>query len=243
MWGRLNSALLLHGMTGGPQEMWEMSQRLNQRGLITAVPRLSGHETSLYDLSQTTLQTWRSEVQRSLLQLNPPCLVIGLSFGALLALALAEEHASLVAGAVLLSPPFKLRAPMEQILALTSLAPESLLAVFGGRLGFLKKVSRPHALAVERHSYPAHSIAAILRLFKLRRLVLRDLHKLNSPTLLLQDPFDHHLSPDSYKVLSQRYPCKFRLLQNAQHELTLGHMRDQVFVEVEQFIAGIADAT
>jgi hypothetical protein len=126
----------------------------------------------------------------------------------------------------------------EFLLKLLRIIPDSLLAFLGSKA----KTSRAENYLSELHyAYPRHSLAATVRLTKLRSNILRAPPPWEKPLLLGIDPLDHLIdSPMATRWFHETYPrgrtCK---LSKGEHELTLGHRRHELFEEIA-LILGLA---
>nr|WP_237711554.1 alpha/beta fold hydrolase [Paracidovorax oryzae] len=103
--------LLIHGLTGTPNEMRLLAKGLHRAGFTVLAVQLAGHCGTQDDLIATRWQDWVASARRGadrLMQLTgQPVVACGLSMGALLALALAIERPRQVAGVVALSTTFR----------------------------------------------------------------------------------------------------------------------------------------
>jgi esterase/lipase len=113
------------------------------------------------------------------------------------------------------------------------------------RLGTIpKEVRAPGALVLERSAYPVHSLAGIARLEKIRRDVLQRLSLVQAPTLLIQDPFEHHLAIDGLFSLAdalENSDISLRIVPGGQHELLLGREYERVIRMVCEFLTGVVE--
>lgn len=101
--------ILVHGYSGSPGEMSPLAFELAKAGISVAVPQLAGHCSSYRDLKNTKWQNWYASVKKASDLLSRHCDIIfvaGLSAGSHLALNLALELDTKIAGVILLSPVF-----------------------------------------------------------------------------------------------------------------------------------------
>ncbi|MCX8519010.1 MAG: alpha/beta fold hydrolase [Methylophilaceae bacterium] len=101
--------LLIHGLTGTPTEMRHFAKSLSKQGFSVVCPQLAGHCGSINDLKRSTWRDWYNSISETFLALkknHQHVFVSGLSMGALIALKLAEDQSSQVAGLGLLSTTF-----------------------------------------------------------------------------------------------------------------------------------------
>ena len=102
--------LLIHGLTGTPNEMRVLARGLHLQGYTVYAVKLAGHCGTLDDLVGTSWLDWLASVRRGadLLSRRVDRVVVGgLSMGAVLALALAQERPEHIAGVLALSPAFR----------------------------------------------------------------------------------------------------------------------------------------
>ena len=101
------AVILVHGLTGTPTEMRFIAWFLNSRGYTVSCPRLANHGQPLAVLKATRWEEFYESVRQAYQELRADHDTIyagGLSMGALLALLLAEEFPSGIAGTSCLSP-------------------------------------------------------------------------------------------------------------------------------------------
>jgi carboxylesterase len=102
--------LLIHGLTGTPNEMKLVGKGLNRAGFTVYGMQLAGHCGDEQDLIKTTWQDWYKSVEASVLKLRKSVdhvFVAGLSMGAVLSLKLAADQPELIAGVGVYGPTFR----------------------------------------------------------------------------------------------------------------------------------------
>lgn len=102
--------LLIHGLTGTPNEMRLLGKGLNRAGFTVYGMQLAGHCGDEKDLLQTGWQDWYASVERAAARLQSQVdhfFVAGLSMGAVLALRLAAQQPDRVAGVGVYGPTFR----------------------------------------------------------------------------------------------------------------------------------------
>lgn len=93
--------LLIHGLTGTPNEMRIIAKGLNRAGFTVSAMQLAGHCGDEADLCKTNWHDWYKSVEAAAEKLAEDVdyvFVAGLSMGALLALKLSIERPDLVKG-------------------------------------------------------------------------------------------------------------------------------------------------
>lgn len=187
--------LLVHGFTASPWEMRRFGEGLAAEGFRSLGVRLPGHGTTPEDLATRRYEDWLETVRRGyrlLAERHPRVYGIGMSTGALLLLALAEEHPCPFSGLVLLSPFLRLR---------------HRLARATGLLRFIHPFQRRHVPA-ERALYyyerrPLHGVYQILRLV---RRVRKGFDRATIPTLVVSAEKDRTANVDSARKLFHLLP-------------------------------------
>ena len=227
--GYRGAILCLHGLTGAAPEMERLGVVGRQAGFLVATPTLLGHRRQdIQDLRLIRLNQWLAEAEDEFLTLSRqaegrPLVVAGLSFGALLALHLAVTHPERVSAVFACSPPFLLRPSLSETIAVVgSYLPEACLSYLGT---VEKSTRRENRWALPRQSMERHSVGAVMRMKKLIRILTPQLARFTGKAMLLQDPHDHHLSPDSASSLASglcRAEVEVTLVPRGEHELTVG---------------------
>ena len=101
------TVILVHGLTGTPNEMRYLAFTLNKRGYSVCCPQLANHGQSLHVLKHTTWEELYASLRQvflKALETGDQVFVAGLSMSALFVLLLAEEFGSRLAGGVCYSP-------------------------------------------------------------------------------------------------------------------------------------------
>ena len=109
MEGGRAGVLLIHGLTGTPNEMRLLGKGLHRAGFTVYGMQLAGHCGDEKDLLQTSWKDWYASVERAAEKLQARVdhfFVAGLSMGAVLALKLAADHPDKVAGVGVYGPTF-----------------------------------------------------------------------------------------------------------------------------------------
>lgn len=108
--GGNKGVLLIHGLTGTPNEMRIVGKGLNKAGFTVYGMQLAGHCGNEQDLCQTGWQDWYASVEKAANRLQREVdhlFVAGLSMGALLALKLAAKQPQQVKGVGVYGPTFR----------------------------------------------------------------------------------------------------------------------------------------
>jgi len=248
--------LLFHGLTSQPSEMEPLATLLRSHGYLCNVPLLPGHGYTLEKLRRTRTAEWISAAHSAVENLlrechlgeNPPptahskndnrkIVVIGESFGAVLALFLARSHASSLAALILLSPSLHLRNTLRRtILTYGSYLPDFVL----DRLPYKQKRERNYEHFVHPHrSFPAYPLGAVCRMQQLVPSARALIAELPCPTLLLYDPTDHLLDLERGLLLSsfqRSHHATLHAVLGGEHELLLGPHGHEVENSILSFV-------
>ncbi len=103
--------VLVHSYLAGPEEVRQLAEYLNKKGLWVYAPRLAGHGTSPQDLSQRSFTEWQLSVEKGYAVLSTICqrvILGGVSIGGCLCLDLASRLTRL-AGVFAVCPPLRLK--------------------------------------------------------------------------------------------------------------------------------------
>jgi carboxylesterase len=102
--------LLIHGLTGTPNEMKMVGKGLNRAGFSVLGMQLAGHCGDEQDLIETSWQDWYNSVEHAANQFKDTVdymFVAGLSMGAMLSLKLAADYPKIISGVGVYGPTFR----------------------------------------------------------------------------------------------------------------------------------------
>jgi carboxylesterase len=253
--------LLVHGMTGTPAEMRLLGKGLNKEGFTVYAVQLAGHCATVDDLVATRWGDWLASVASGLRRFRghvDQVVVAGLSMGALLALAVAEDHPDQVAGVCALSTTF--RYDGWSIPFYTRLA--FLLPLFR-RLGIGRRslfMERPpygikddalRARIVAQMRAGDSAAAGLLgnpwwTIIELRRLAAHTrarLDRLRAPCLAVHarhDDVSAVSNAQDIARLARHAKVELALLDNCYHMITIDRERRTVIAKMNEFVARIA---
>lgn len=218
-------ALLCHGLTGTPQSLRPWAHRLAAAGLSVSLPRLPGHGTSWREMARTRWEDWYAEVDRAFEELRGRCervFVMGLSLGGCMALRLAEERGTDVAGLVLVNPSLVAEDRRLALLpVLRFVAPPQ------PGLGDDVKREGAHELAYDR--LPVTALVGLPKLWSATRAKLGDVHQ---PVLVFRSTEDHVVGPRSVAALREGLSStdfEERSCPDSYHVATLDNDAEMIF--------------
>lgn len=217
--------LLCHGFTGSPQSMRPWGEYLAAAGLTVSCPRLPGHGTSWQEMNRTGWPDWYGEQERALRELRDRCdpvFVMGLSMGGTLALRLAEEHPSEVAGLVLVNPSVT---TLDRRAFLTPL----LKWVLPSLPGVANDIKKPGVREVAYDRTPLRAFDSLRAFWKLTRA---DLGRVTAPLLVFHSPQDHVVEPVNTRIVLngvRSTEVEDRACPNSYHVATLDNDAPAIF--------------
>ena len=230
-------SLLLHGYSGAPPEMRLVGEYLNQRGMTIFAPLLSGHGTEPEDLNRYKWTDWYADAEDALIELRSRCSILfvaGLSMGSLLTLHLGANHPEIM-GLIVYSPAVAVR---NRLIHLTPY----LKYVFRqwGKADDNADTDLTDPEAVKRlWSYETNPTWGAHEVYKLMRLVRRELPTITRPILIIQSTKDAAVAPNSGQILHDKIGSsdkEFVLLHNSGHCITVDTEREEVFQRTHDFI-------
>jgi carboxylesterase len=242
--------LLIHGLTGMPNEMRPVAHALEEMGCQVEVPLLPGHGGGHAELLASNWLDWVKACQESLDRLSLTCehvVVGGLSMGALIAVLLAATNEN-VDGVLCLSPtiaydsinssnPFQKLLPLIDLLPLLGkffywtekppygLKDERLQRIITKQL---EKVRRGEKTDFGQFRTYAGSLRQLQRLVAQVKLKAADV---TCPTLIIHSLEDTLTKPHNAKTLKQWLGTKDKSIiwmDGCDHVLTLDLKKDEV---------------
>lgn len=191
------AVVLVHGFTASTQEVEGLAEFLAAQGFSVSAPLLAGHNTSFDDFARTSAADYLQSVVRAYDELEgyESLDVVGLSFGAILGIELAQLRA--VRRIVLLAPAFRLIGLSARLTGLArwhrAIMPKKVEK--NPRTGLPTPWDLNDAEACERRI--AYDFFAIPQLHSLQRLAVsarKDLRSLTNPLLVIHSRGDRTAS-------------------------------------------------
>ncbi|CAB3658206.1 Thermostable monoacylglycerol lipase [Achromobacter mucicolens] len=231
--------LLIHRLGGAPWEMHELALGLNEQGYSVMAVKLAGHCGSLQELAGAGWMDWLASVRRgadTLASRTDRVVVGGISTGAVLALALAQERPFHVAGVLALSPVLR-----HDGRAGPRGASTALLLLVLRVLGIARHRALPGRL--RRAGLPGTPWGALGQMRKLAAAVLRRMDMVRAPCLVI------HARHDDVATVSGAFEIAktarnanvhLQLLADREHVITMGRGCGDVVSRATAFVSGIA---
>ena len=229
-------ALLLHGLTGTPDEVQPLAERLAKRGWDVVAPLLPGHGTRVEDLRRRTFGDWFGAALEGWERLGARAkearFAAGVSMGGLLTLHLAHEREQEVTAIAVLAPALALISQRSAEAALW-------LARLPWLPPFLEITPKGRMDRVTP-AYDRIATRAVGELVKLQRTVRAELPEIHVPTLILEGALDRTVAAGTGEIIERALgaPVKRRrIFDDGHHVLTEGTCAAAVLDEVERFFS------
>jgi carboxylesterase len=224
-------ALLIHGFTGSPQGLKGLGEYLAERGLAVVGIRLPGHGTTWQDLNRYRYRHWVEAVDAGYERLaaSERIFLIGLSFGAALALDFCARHADGVAGVVTLAGFLRTRDPRRFLAPVISRVTRSLPGVGND-------IADPAGREIAYERFPTAAAASMLTFLRRAR---RGLHRVRQPILVMHGRTDHTVAPDNAELIFNSVASTDKQLvwcERSYHVITLDYDREEVLKRTYEFI-------
>lgn len=260
-----SAALLIHGLTGTPNEMRFLANYLNKKGYTVICPRLANHGESIRVLKHTKWQEFYESVRKlftegELKDHAGPVFTGGLSMGALLALLLADEFRDKVSGVTCLAPTLFYdgwNTPWTRfVLPLGYFTPLRYFAYFKEEPPYgikneaiQSRIHKYYSSAtlenmqnVEQYGYPYFPVTQLCQLKDLVRHVAKRLPYIKTPIQLVQAKDDDMTSIKNSKYIYDKIGSvkkEIVLLYDSYHVVTADQERDTVAEKMENFFRNV----
>lgn len=230
--------LLLHGFTGTPDSLRPVANRLHEAGFTVQVPLLAGHGTTPEKCAQTNHRDWYQSAQKAFMELNAKCskiFVSGLSMGGLLTLKLAYEFPQMISGIACLATPIYLKKWVRLILPFIWHSPVRFFWRYQRKMDIDMK--DPQAKQ-NFWNYDQMPLSCIISILNLQHEVRHQLHRIESPTLLIHSRHDSTAPYDSMNMIARGLSARVTetvTLENSYHVITLDFDREMVAKKIHDF--------
>ncbi|MFJ7566573.1 alpha/beta hydrolase [Herminiimonas sp. NPDC097707] len=256
--GGRTGVLLIHGLTGTPNEMRLLGKGLHRAGHTVYGMQLAGHCGTTDDLIATNWQDWYDSVRVAADHLRTRVdrmFVMGLSMGALLSLKLAADQPEKVAGVGALATMFQHDGWSIPFYTRLSFLLRIFKVLHIGRNGFfteqppygIKDAVLRKRIVAQMHSgdssaagLPGNPWWSIAELYGLAAEVRRQLPTITTPCLLVHATEDDVASLEKNALLvknSVKGPVQTLWLQDSYHMVTIDRERRLVIEQACNFIA------
>ena len=255
-----SAVILIHGLTGTPNEMKYVANYLNKRGYTVACPRLANHGESMQVLKRTSWQELYTSLREALTkdelaEFEGPIFISGLSMGSLFALLLALEFKTRVKGVACLAPTLFYdgwNTPLSKLFFPFARTPLRYLAYFKESPPYgikneiiQQRIHKYYSSArledmtgAEQYGYPYFPITLLYQLRLMVKYLTKKLPDMDFPVLLIQAKDDDVASVKNSKFIYDRISSKTKeivLLYNSYHVITADQERETVAAKAAGF--------
>ncbi|PBI89304.1 Thermostable monoacylglycerol lipase [Variovorax boronicumulans] len=251
--------LLVHGLTGAPNEMRQLGLSLNRVGFTVYGVQLAGHCGTPEDLVRTRWQDWAMSVHAGALRLRGQVdrlVVMGLSMGAVLALELASERPELVDGVGAFSTMFWHDGWSMPSYARLSFLLRPFRALGIGRkkmfmerepYGIKNETTRKRVVGQMQQGDSASAGLrgnpwySVIEMHALSKNVRQRLGRVKAPCLVMHASQDDIASIANAELILRkvRAPIDFVLLRDSYHMITIDGERRTVFAHAAGFASRV----
>lgn len=256
--------ILIHGLTGTPNEMKFIANFLNRKGYSIACPRLAYHGEPLNVIKNAKWQDFYGSVKDLIVNgelagFKGRIFASGLSMGAILALLLADEFPDRISGVSCLAPTLFYdgwNTPWAKYFLLFACTPLRYLFYFkedppyGIKNEMIQeRIHRYYKNAtlddldnVAQYGYPYFPVALLYQLQLLVKHVSEKLPGMRFPVQLIQAKDDDMTSTKNSKFIYDRITSETKeivLLYDSYHVITADQERDIVAAKMDDFFCRI----
>jgi carboxylesterase len=263
------TVVLIHGMTGTPNEMKYLAEFLNRKGYSVICPRLAKHGAPIRVLKYAKWQEFYESVRSiftsgELAGNKGPIFTSGLSMGALLALLLADEFKERIAGVSCLAPtlfydgwnspaskiflPFAYYTPLKYFAYFKEEPPygiknKAMQERIHKYYGDAKLDSMDN---VAQYGYPYFPVTLLYQLQLLVKRLSKKLPLMDVPAQLIQAKDDDMTSVKNSKYIYDNIKSEMKeivLLYDSYHVITADQEREIVGEKIDDFFGRIMKAS
>lgn len=256
--------ILIHGLTGTPNEMKFLATYLNKKGYSVICPTLANHGEEIWVLKHSKWQDFYESVREVMISgeaadFKGPIFASGLSLGALLALLLADEFKDRVQGASCLAPTLFYdgwNTPMAKYFMPLAYTPIKHIFYFKEEPPYgikneaiqqrihkyYNNVKLDGIENVAQYGYPYFPVTLLHQLQLLVKYVTKKFPEMHFPVQLVQAKDDDMTSIKNSKFIYERIRSEMKeivLLYDSYHVVTADHERDIVAEKMENFFSRI----
>jgi len=236
--------LILHGITGTPENVRNVAPPLEALGLLCSLPTLRGHGAETAEaLRHVTWQEWMEDAENALFELlneTEKVIVIGHSMGGWIALNLAVDHKDKIDSLIVAGASTKVVSPLAPGRPLHFLFP--LMLKLFKKWKLLTPYTDPE-LAQFDPAYGWAPTEVFVPMFDLLALTEKRLAEVTSPILIMHSKKDSMNSPEGAKILYDRIstPPEHKHLvwfEKTEHAMFQDCEREEVIRTVVEYVKG-----
>lgn len=252
--------ILIHGLTGTPNEMKFIATRLNKKGYSVLCPTLANHGEEIWILKHSRWQDFYQSVRDVITKgeaatFPGPIFAGGLSMGALLALLLADEFNDKIRGVSCLAPTLFYdgwNTPFTKYLLPLAYTPLRYFYFFKEEPPYgIKNEAMQQRIHkyydnvklddienVSQYGYPYFPVTLLHQLQFLVKHIIKKFPGMRFPVQLIQAKDDDMTSTKNSQFIYEHVNSKMKeivLLYDSYHVITADQERDTVAAKMEDF--------
>ncbi len=223
--------LVSHGFTGSTSSVIHLAGKLAEAGYNVECPRLSGHGTRWQDIRKVKAEDWLQDLEGALANLKARCqtvFVMGLSMGGTLVLRLAQRDPS-IRGVVLINHALVFESRLVPLAGLLKHVVASVPSI-------ASDIKDPDQKEI---AYDRTPTAGVHQLYRLARMVRRDLPRTTQPLLIFKSREDHLVSIRNAEVTYREAGSSEKelvWLENSYHVATMDFDKDLIATRCVEFV-------
>ena len=212
-----NGVYIIHGFTNTTCETRDFAQFLGEQGYYTVANNLPGHGTTVEDCNRCKYTDWIDFVEQGVAEMSSRCdniYVVGISMGSVLALHLSSVFPlnAAVFGATVLK--------FKDYIGVRVLTPlfHKIVPTREKGLSYPKHIRD----SLIHYGYPVWPMSAVNEFRKLTTKVIKELHLVKIPALVIQAKNDKLQQPSNNLLVSNSISSRVKeklILENASHNL------------------------
>ncbi len=234
-------AILIHGFTGTPYDLRELSEFLHSKNISVKAPLLPGHGSHWRDLEKVSIKDWQETIDneiRNSFEEFKKIYLIGYSFGANLALNMAIKNPEKINGVVSLGISVYLR---------NDLSTRFLLPIFHALFKKYRKTYIKNNLLKEYEDSGAYAHIPTKSVYDFYQFIdkytKKELPEVKVPTLIIHSVDDKVTHPRSSIFVHQKVGSSQKellIIDDINHNPLTSLIRDEIFNKIEEFIKALS---
>ncbi|MGM9988128.1 MAG: alpha/beta hydrolase [Bacillaceae bacterium] len=229
--------LFIHGFLEGPNQFQYLIDIVLQREIAVYSILLPGHGATAKEFVKSNLSQWINYVDEQINRLRErykQIILVGHSMGSLLALNACLENDKQIVGVIAIATPLKIRLTFRGFMC-------ALKVVFN-RIKeedvYTKSLYESYSIEAPPLLGYLSYIPRYLDLFKLVRMVRKNVHHLKVPTLIIHSQQDEFVRKKSVRLFESKLNCTYKIitLPKSGHFYYVEEEREQIKLACQQFI-------
>jgi carboxylesterase len=220
--GSTVAVLFLHGLTGSPVSWVPIARAIAAEDIDVSVPLLPGHGTTWQDMDTTGWADWLATAHTELGRLRSDhehVIVVGLSMGGSLALALAASQAP-PDEIVVVNPALYIDSPLAPALPFLRYVIRTIPSIGGD-------IAHPDR---DEYAYERTPLAPLATFHRALKVLREDLWKVECPVTAMISGEDNVVSPRTLRFMRSNLPHPPHILplRRSRHVATLDYDADTI---------------